>query len=57
MKLSKYFILGGLLLGAAAPLTIALHQKQSVVHADTTKDLSTIMSTGNRSFSTSYHRF
>ena len=54
MKLSKYFILGGLLLGAAAPLTIALNQKQSVVHADTTKDLSTIMSTGNRSFSTSY---
>lgn len=54
MKLSKYFILGGLLLGAAAPLTIALQQKQSVVHADTTKDLSTIMSTGNRSFSTSY---
>ena len=54
MKLSKYFILGGLLLGAAAPFTIALHQKQSVVQADTTKDLSTIMSTGNRSFSTSY---
>ena len=56
MKIYKYFIVLGLLAGAVAPISVAASSKQEAheVKADTTKDLSTIMSVGTRNYSTSY---
>ena len=54
MRISKYFIVLGLLAGAVAPISFALENKENEVKADETKDLSTIISPGNVNFSTSY---
>ena len=52
MKLSKLFIVCGLIAGGMAPVAIALNQPQEYceVKADTTKDLADIISAGNRAF-------
>lgn len=53
MRISKYFIVLGLLAGAVAPISFALENKANEVKADGVKDLSTIISSGNVSYSTS----
>ena len=56
MKLSKVLIVCSLLAGGMAPLAIAVSSKKeaNVVQAEASKDLSTIISPGNVSFTTSY---
>ena len=55
MKISRYFIVLGLLAGGLAPIGLGLsaHKNAQEVKAET-KDLSTIVSPGTRNFSTSY---
>ena len=55
MKISRYFIVLGLLAGGLAPIGLGLsaHKNVQEVKAET-KDLSTIVSPGTRNFSTSY---
>ena len=56
MKLSKVLIACALLAGGLAPVAAikSLNKETKIVQADTTKDLSTIISTGNRSFDLKY---
>ena len=52
MKISKYFIVLGLLGGSLSAIGLASHKQKEVVvtQAETTKDLSTIISVGDRNY-------
>ena len=56
MRISKYFIILGLLGGSLSAIGLASHkQKEAVLtEADTTKDLSTIITTVDKNYSLSY---
>lgn len=54
MRISKYFIVLGLLAGAVAPVNMALKKDTKEARAVTEKDLATIISEGNKSYSYDY---